>query len=146
MDYSDIHNMNIALFFVLIFAASGLLLILWALKSKYAISDENKTKKTKKSPKEKTTPCPICNSMLYPGENLITRIYEGMDAKEQRATIHGCPYCYPVPSLAAKRTCPVCHQSVPPTGHLDAFLFIRDTGKRHIHITGCTECHKRKIR
>ena len=136
--------MIFTLFFVLIFAAAGLFLILWALKSKYAISNNKKNKsKPKKNTNQKTTPCPICNSMLYPGENLTTRIYGGMEAKEQRATIHGCPYCFPVPTLAVKRTCPVCHKSIPPTGHLDAFLFIRDTGKRHIHITGCTECHKR---
>lgn len=135
--------MNSLLFFVLIFAASGLLLILWALKNKFQVSEKPKRKN---KTKEKTTPCPICNSMLYQGENLVTRIYQGMEAKEQRATIHGCPYCYPIPSLAVKRNCPVCHQTLPPTGHLDAFLFIRDTGKRHIHITGCTECHKRNKR
>ena len=137
--------MNAAIYFFLIFAATGLLLILWALKSKYAISNTQKPKK-KNPAGQKNSPCPLCNSILYAGENLTTRIYEGMDAKEQRATIHGCPYCFPVPTLAVKRTCPVCHQTVPPNGHLDAFLFIRDTGKRHIHITGCTECHKRKAR
>ena len=136
--------MNLSLLFIMIFAATGLLLILWALKNKFATSP--KSQKKKPSENQKTTPCPICNSMLYQGENLVTRIYGGMETKEQRATIHGCPYCFPVPSLAIKRVCPVCHQTIPPTGHLDAFLFIRDTGKRHIHITGCTECHKRKIR
>lgn len=142
MDFSDIYFMNLFFLFIMIFAASGLLLILWALKGKYATSE--KKPKPKKKENQRTTPCPLCNSMLYPGENLITRIYEGMDAKEQRATIHGCPYCFPVPALAVKRTCPVCHKTVPEKGHLDAFLFIRETGKRHIHITGCTECHKRK--
>lgn len=138
--------MNLTLFFIFIFAGAGLLLILWSLRSKFAVSNKTTKQKGKNQKNQKTTPCPLCNSMLYQGENLVTRIYSGMEAKEQRATIHGCPYCFPVPSLAVKRTCPVCHQTVPPSGHLDAFLFIRDTGKRHIHITGCTECHKRNKR
>ena len=66
-----------------------------------------------------------------------------MDVYDQLCTIYGCPNCYPICKPNLTRTCPVCHQTVPPTGHLDAFLFIRDTGKRHIHITGCTECHKK---
>ena len=52
----------------MIFAATGLLLILWALKNKFATSP--KSQKKKPSENQKTTPCPICNSMLYQGENL----------------------------------------------------------------------------
>ena len=57
--------MNIALFFLFIFAAAGLLLILWALKSKYAISDNKKNKsKAKKTTNQKTTPCPIIQEKI----------------------------------------------------------------------------------
>ena len=135
--------MTTTFLFILILASVGFLLFLWALKNKYASLNSKKTQKNLKKQTQNPTPCPICNSMLYAGETLITRIYKGSDEKEQRATIHGCPYCFPTPRLAVKRLCPVCHKTIPTSGHLDAYLFLRDTGKRHIHITGCTECHKK---
>lgn len=97
----------------------------------------------KKSSGEKT-PCPLCNSKLFSEENLISRVYKTGTINDLPCTIHGCPHCYPKVEPGLKRTCPVCHKEVPLEGHLDAHLFTRKTGKKHVHITGCTECHKKR--
>ncbi len=108
--------------------------------------EEAERKRQKKQPGkgEKHSNCPLCNSDLFAGENIVSRVYKGSDPKDQACTIHGCPYCYPVPKPGVIRTCPVCHKNVPLQGHLDAHLFLRENGKRHVHITGCTECHKKR--
>ena len=149
--------------FTLILMGIAVLILIWALKTLYRMSESRRTGgsgRTKDAGKDpgnsgkyrrnqknkdkgqKHSNCPLCNSDLYPGENIVSRVYKGFDAKDQACTIHGCPYCYPIPRPGVIRTCPVCHKQVPPNGHLDAHLFLRAEGKRHIHITGCTECHK----
>lgn len=88
--------------------------------------------------------CPICHSMLYNGEKIISRVYKEENAKEQSCTIHGCPHCYPNEEIGVKRECPVCHKSVPTKGHLRAILFTREGEKKHVHIVGCTECQRKR--
>lgn len=134
--------MTFAFFFILI--TISLVLFAFGLKWLLRFSTDNKVKpKSKKRKGQAHSNCPLCNSSLYPGENLISRVYKGTNDKVQDCTIHGCPHCYPSLQIGIKRNCPVCHKSVPLKGHLDAHLFLRDTGKRHVHITGCTECHKK---
>ena len=88
--------------------------------------------------------CPLCNSVLLPGEDLFTRVYRPMNVQDQLCTINGCPHCYPAPEPGIKRECPVCHKTVPlESGHLTARLFNKSTGKKHVIVTGCSECCKK---
>lgn len=87
--------------------------------------------------------CPLCESTLYPGEDLFSRVYRPMKVGDQLCTINGCPHCYPTPEAGKKRICPVCHKNVPVNdGHLIARLFNKPDGKKHVIVTGCTECCK----
>ncbi len=87
--------------------------------------------------------CPLCNSLLLPGEDLVSRVYRPMNVSDQLCTINGCPHCYPRMEPGVKRECPVCHRSVPlEEGHLVARLFNKTDGKKHVIVTGCSECSK----
>lgn len=87
--------------------------------------------------------CPLCNSLLLPGEDLVSRVYRPMNVSDQLCTINGCPHCYPRPEPGIKRECPVCHKNVPlGEGHLVARLFNKTDGKKHVIVTGCSECSK----
>ena len=87
--------------------------------------------------------CPLCNTMLLPGEDLVSRVYRPMNVPDQLCTINGCSHCYPAPEPGLKRICPVCHKTVPlKDGHLIARLFNKPDGKKHVIVTGCTECSK----
>ncbi len=87
--------------------------------------------------------CPLCSSYLLPGEDLFTRVYRPMNVPHQLCTINGCPHCYPKPEPGLKRECPVCHKDVPlKDGHLTAQLFNKTDGKKHVAVTGCSECCK----
>lgn len=88
--------------------------------------------------------CPLCDSPLRQGENLISKVYRPMDVPDQFCTIYGCPHCYPACENHLSRICPVCHKKVPQNGNLTARLFNKTTQKKHVHITGCSECHKKK--
>ena len=102
---------------------------------------ENEKRRNEASLKGLLVNCPLCSSPLLPGEDLITRIYRPMNVPDQLCTINGCPHCYPVPQNGIERKCPVCHKTVPlKDGHLTARLFNRANGKKHVLITGCTEC------
>ena len=113
-------TMNILRFIGIAAAVSAALFIFYLFWRFFLTYFYTPSAKKRKSAAKEKTPCPLC------------------------CTIHGCPHCYPVPEPGIKRTCPVCHKEVPPEGHLDAHLFTRRTGKKHVHVTGCTECHKKK--
>ncbi len=142
--YIPIYNsMNSSLLWMFILIGISVLIILLCFKSGL-FGNGNKNDSNRKKPKgEPKANCPICNSPLFQGENIISRVYKGTDKTDQACTILGCPHCYPKTEPGIQRVCPVCHQNIPLNGHLDAHLFLRDTGKRHVHITGCTECHKK---
>lgn len=85
--------------------------------------------------------CPLCGSDLMPGEDLFSRVYRPMNVPDQLCTINGCPHCFPKPEPGVKRECPVCHKEVPlKDGHLIARLFNKSDGKKHVIVTGCTQC------
>jgi RNase P subunit RPR2 len=89
--------------------------------------------------------CPLCGTKLIPGENLVSRIYTTEKSADKPCTIHGCPHCYPQPaSESIVRVCPVCNKVVPDDGHLLARIFYRNNQKQHVHVVGCTECHKKQ--
>ncbi len=90
--------------------------------------------------------CPLCKSALLPGEDLVSRVYRPMTVPDQLCTISGCPHCYPAVQAGLKRECPVCGKTVPlPDGHLVARLFNKTDGKKHVVVTGCTECCRHPI-
>jgi RNase P subunit RPR2 len=87
--------------------------------------------------------CPLCRTPLLKGEDLISRVYRPMNVPHQLCTINGCPHCFPVAEPGLKRICPVCHREVPVDGgNLIARLFNKSDGKKHVVVTGCTECSR----
>lgn len=114
---------------------------------------KNQQKTVQKSNPQKDGPaaktyCPLCDSPLSPGVNLFSKVYRPLSSTvddEQRCTIQGCPFCYNKEGEKKKRrSCPVCGRSVPMTGSLVAKMTMQKSGKHHVHIIGCTECHKKK--
>lgn len=146
------------LFIVLgIGALIGLILFLFGKYADMAKSYYNK-KKSKQDGGEKPkhnagssppskTYCPLCDSALTPGVNLFSKVYRPLSSQEddeQRCTIQGCPFCYNKEGEKKKRrSCPVCGRSVPMDGSLIARMTMQKSGRRHVHIIGCTECHKK---
>lgn len=89
--------------------------------------------------------CPLCNSPLVKGQNIISKVYRPMDVYDQLCTIYGCPNCYPICKPNLTRTCPVCHKTVSQNGYLISRLFNKTkSGTKHVIINGCGECNKRK--
>ncbi len=86
--------------------------------------------------------CPICNSPFAKGENMYSRVYRPMNVPDQRMTVQGCPHCYPVIEMGLVRMCPVCHRQIPLQGYLMARLFNLKSNKKHVIVTGCSECYK----
>ena len=86
--------------------------------------------------------CPICQSSLYVGENLISKVFRPMNVPDQLMIVMGCPHCYPVCEPGVKRTCPVCGKTVGQDQSLTARLFNKQLGKKHVHVVGCSNCHK----
>lgn len=86
--------------------------------------------------------CPVCNSSLYVGENLISKVYRPMNVPDQLMIVSGCPHCFPKAEPGIKRMCPVCHKGLSQEDNLTARLFNKAVGKKHVHIVGCSKCHK----
>ena len=84
--------------------------------------------------------CPLCNSPLLPGENLVSKVYRPMTVPDQLCHINGCPHCYPVTEPGIRRTCPVCGKPVAQDGQLVARLFNYKDGKKHVLVMGCNHC------
>jgi len=105
------------------------------------LKKENSQSKITKSKVMQPVKCPLCDSNLYVGENIISKVYRPMNVPDQLCTISGCPHCYPKCEPGVKRICPVCHKEVASTGTLTARLFNKNVGKKHVHIIGCSNCH-----
>lgn len=104
-------------------------------------------------------PCPICNTMLGPGERVKTTVFSG-DGKRaldpeagsfnsrriEDAMVHmyGCPYCYPA-NREHRRICPVCKNEIPDSGYVIARMFMQKD-RKHVHVLGCTECRSQGAR
>lgn len=102
-------------------------------------------KKSSKSTKQKAVQpvkCPLCQSDLFVGENLISKVYRPMNVPDQLMVVMGCPHCFPKCEPGVKRICPVCHKAVAQNESLTARLFNKAMGKKHVHIVGCSNCHK----
>ena len=139
--------------FFFLFTGSLILILALMFFLKFKKMQENSAKKesglrTQKDENGKTefVRCPLCSTPLAKNEDLFSRIYRPMTTPDQRMTVHGCPHCYPRPEPGVRRSCPVCGKEVPLEGELIARLFNRTDGKKHVMITGCTECYRGKGR
>lgn len=107
----------------------------------------SETPRPKKDAPPTKTFCPLCDSALTPGINLFSKVYRPLSSQvddDQHCTIQGCPFCYSKDGEKKKRrSCPVCGRPVPMTGSLVARMTMQKSGRRHVHIIGCTECHKK---
>ena len=123
-----------------------IILLAWILaKMRGKSSKEEKQKKLIKTATDSKllVTCPLCGSFLQKGQDLFSRVYRPMDVPDQLCTISGCPHCYPQPEPGVERKCPVCGKKVPAKdGYLTARLFNKTDGKKHVVVTGCTECSK----
>ena len=135
--------MNSSLLWMLILLAISVIIILLCFKSGlFGNGDNIHINRKNKSEIEPKSNCPICNSPLYQGENIISRVYKGTDKTDQACTILGCTHCYPKLESGVKRICPVCHKEVAQDQSLTARLFNKALGKKHVHVVGCSNCHK----
>ena len=125
----------IGVFSVLIIALLAALFVMNAYRKIQA------RKATKKSNMQ-SVKCPVCQSELFVGEQLISKVYRPMKVPDQLMTIQGCPHCYPKCEPGVSRVCPVCHKAIAPDQALTARLFNKAVGKKHVHIIGCSNCHK----
>ena len=110
----------------------------------YVHLQNKKSQKNIKSKILQPVKCPVCNSSLYVGENIISKVYRPMNVPDQLCTIMGCPHCYPNCQTGIKRMCPVCHKEISQEQTLTARLFNEKFGKKHVHILGCSNCRKQK--
>lgn len=126
-----------AAFAVIIFLLN--VYIKWNVSGHKDIRHRQAEKSAQKNPS--AVRCPVCGAFLIKGEDLISRIYRPMTVPDQLCTINGCPHCYPSVEAGLKRICPICHKEIPvKDGHLVARLFNKKDGKKHVVVTGCTEC------
>ena len=126
--------------------AVAVILIIWGLSSLFKwrakarkAKEAEERKKKEAEAKGLIVRCPLCQSTLLKGENIISRVYRPMDTPEQYCIVNGCPHCYPNVEVGLQRICPVCGKSVPLDGYLVSHLFCKPNGKKHVHITGCSE-------
>ena len=103
---------------------------------------KNEARLQKKTANMQPVRCPVCQSELFVGEQLISKVYRPMKVPDQLMTIQGCPHCYPKCEPGVARVCPVCHKAIAPDQALTARLFNKAVGKKHVHIIGCSNCHK----
>ena len=127
-------------------AVTIIILLAWILGKSFGKSRkvENQKKLIKTASESKLlVTCPLCGSFLQKGQDLFSRVYRPMNVPDQLCTISGCPHCYPRPEPGLQRKCPVCGKNVPEKdGYLTARLFNKTDGKKHVVVTGCTECSK----
>jgi hypothetical protein len=129
-------------FFIFILVLIGILLFAFAFKL-FSAPGVKKTQNRQfaKGHAGSAGACPVCLTILQPGEQLKTVLYPGNG--ERICHIFGCPHCYPIAEDGAVRICPVCKKRLPPEKHLIARMFEHPGKKNHVHILGCTECRIR---
>ena len=119
-------------------------LIVFLLAATFIASSLRKSaeRRKKKASNMQPVKCPVCQSELFVGEQLISKVYRPMKVPDQLMTIQGCPHCYPKCEPGVARVCPVCHKAIAPDQALTARLFNKAVGKKHVHIIGCSNCHR----
>lgn len=143
--------MQMFIIFILLSFAVCLLMLVFSGKLSFKRKNRKRNSKNRqsKSGQQKYSDgvqpgcCPLCGTFLVGTEKIKSSVFEGGNASDRLCYIHGCPHCVPPESMSIKRICPVCKKNVPVEGHLTARMFERKGGAHHVHILGCTECHKR---
>ncbi|MCR5309228.1 MAG: hypothetical protein K6E21_03875, partial [Bacilli bacterium] len=140
--------MQMFIIFVLLSVAVCLLMLVFS--GKLTFGSKKRKKRAKQGAQSKKYAdginpgcCPLCGTFLIGKEKIKSSVFEGGKASDRLCYIHGCPHCLPPESPEIRRVCPVCRKTVPLDGHLTARMFERKGGAHHVHILGCTECHKR---
>lgn len=122
----------------IVVVAAFIVVVLWALYSFVIVPARRDPMKRKDKrpagPNSRT--CPLCKTVLVPGELVKSAVFPGK--KDKMTHIFGCPHCYP-PNLEDKRVCPVCLKEVPRDGYVIARMF-ETPGRKHVHVLGCTGC------
>lgn len=88
--------------------------------------------------------CPVCGTMMLPGENLVTKVFiTSGQVNDQICYIYGCPHCFPVCEPGIKRSCPVCKKNVEQKQYLLARRFNKTkSGTPHVIVNGCGNCNR----
>lgn len=140
-------SMSNTVFYIILFVCVIALLFLYNWLTKWRLYFKNKGNLRKAQTVRQNAAlagllvnCPLCDSPLLPGENLVTKVYRPMTVPDQLCTINGCPHCFPVCEPGVQRVCPVCGKTVGPDEHLVARLFNYTDGKKHVRVMGCTHC------
>ncbi len=128
--------------YLLLGIATCVIIAIILLYFKHWVNKNNEKKTKKRSKTLQAVKCPICNSRLFTDENIISKIYRPMNVPDQLMTISGCPHCYPKTEPGIKRLCPVCKKTIEQDQTLTARLFNKSAGKKHVHVVGCSNCHK----
>lgn len=89
------------------------------------------------APAQPPRTCPLCATVLEPGERVKSDILRGKSDSLMR--IYGCPHCWPPVEGSANRHCPVCGQVISADGHAVARYF-ESPGRKHVHVLGCSGC------
>jgi hypothetical protein len=134
--------MTASSWFIVILVLVGSLLLVYGFSIRFPTHQNKKRSKNADKSQRGTATCPVCASTLNLGEQLKSAVFTG--SSDQICHIFGCPHCYPFVEDQIERICPVCKQEIPPEGYLIARMFARKNQKNHVHITGCTECKKRR--
>ena len=88
--------------------------------------------------------CPVCGTMMLPGENLVTKVFTTSgQVNDQICYIYGCPHCFPVCEPGIKRSCPVCKKNVEQKQYLLARRLNKTkSGTPHVIVNGCGNCNR----
>ncbi len=129
--------------------ALAALIIIAALMYFYAFSFKKNKKNSRHITKNKAgldslVHCPVCKTPLFPGENLVTKVFTTPSkVNDQICYIYGCPHCFPKCSPGVKRVCPVCSKPVMQNQYLLARRFNKTkSGTPHVIVNGCGNCGK----
>lgn len=131
-------------FFMDYLLMGGAVCVIIALITWYVRYTQKQNEKNSKKRPMQPVKCPLCDSSLFVGENLISKVYRPMNVPDQLMVVMGCPHCYPHCEPGLKRICPVCHKEVAQNQSLTARLFNKSLGKKHVHVLGCSNCRKAK--
>lgn len=138
-------NKDSFLIFFLILIAFILLFLAYQLISYFNRKKHQKSVQ-KKVPENTVNKCPVCESGLVGNQRIFSRVYHTESDSNQLCYIMGCPHCFPYSEMGVRRKCPVCTKQIPQEGYLVARIFYYQNKKNHVHIIGCTECNKNRIK
>ena len=147
---------TVVLFVLVLIIAYLLYTIVRLRKTDYSQLANRMAKKSRES-LDVLKPCPLCNTMLHRGERIRTVVFSGDEKSRHEedlrpgqrvgtegrvedaiAHMYGCRHCYGSDAHADRR-CPVCNDVLKDDDYVVARLFVR-TGRKHLHVLGCTRC------